>query len=317
MGLGVSGAGSMGLAFETVPGTYVAPTKFFPFLSESLEFQPGNIYRRPIRQSIDQIGMVPGNVNVTGSVSVEALDDVIVYFLYAMRMGIVKTGTTPNWVYTCTPTSVAAFPTRTLSLTVVRNGIVFGYVGCIVSKLTLSIQNDLLQMDLDIIGQNEATLSLPAPTFANSVPIGPGQWNVGIPTGTQIFDLDTFSFSIDEAGSPAYRLKNTGANAGRGAQFVQMGERTVGMTASRDFLDKTDYGLFQAGTPQSITILGTANGSANNSIQFLTGATFKDAMQVVMGAQGDVVRANLTYNTTIDGSGNACQLVVKTQETIT
>lgn len=316
MGVGVSGGGSFGLAFETVPGTYLAPTKFHPILSESLEFQPGNIYRRPIRQSIDQIGMVPGNVNVTGTVSMEALDDVIVYYLYAMRMGIVKTGA-GNFTYTCTPTSVAAFPTRTLSLTVVRNTQVFGYTGCAVSKLTLAIANDILQMDVDIIGQNEATQTAPSPTWQANVPIGPGQWNIGIPTGTQVFDMDTFSYSIDEAGAPAYRLKNTGANAGRGAQFVSMGERTVQMTASRDFLDRTDYNAFQAGTPQSLTILGTSAGSVNNSIQFLIGNGFKSAMQVVMGAQGDIVRSNLTYDSTIDGSGNATQLVVKTQESIT
>lgn len=317
MGVGVSGGGSVGLAFEVTPGTYVAPTKFHPILSESLEFQPGNIYRRPIRQSIDNIGMVPGNVNVTGSISMECLDDVIVYYLYAMRMGIVKTGTTPNWIYTATPTSLAAFPTRTLSLTVVRNSAVFGYVGCVVSKLTLSIQNDILQMDVDIIAQNEATQTAPSPTWGTSVPIGPGQWNIGIPTATQVFDMDTFSYSIDEAAAPAYRLKNTGPNAGRGAQFVSMGERTVQMTASRDFIDRTDYNLFQAGTGQSITVLGTANGSANNSIQFLIGNAFKSAYQVVMGAQGDIVRANLTYDSVIDGSGNATVLTVKTQETIT
>jgi hypothetical protein len=253
--VGVSGAGNAGLAFETTVGTYVPPTKFFPILGESLEFQPGNVYRRPIRQSVDAIGMVPGNVVVTGSMSMEALDDVIVYFLYAMRMGIVKSGTTPNWLYTCTPTSTSAFPTRTLSITVVRNGAVFAYTGCVVTKMTLSIQNDILQMDCDIIGQNEATQSAPTPTWGTSTPYGPGTWNIGIPTATQVFDMDTFSYSIDEAGAAAYRLKNTGANAGRGAQFVSMGERTVQMTASRDFFDKTDYGLFQAGTSQSITPL--------------------------------------------------------------
>jgi hypothetical protein len=51
-------------------------------------------------------------------------------------------------------------------------------------------------------------------------------------------------------------MKNSGPNAGRGAQFVSMGERLVQMTASRDFLDRTDYNAFQAGTAQSINILG-------------------------------------------------------------
>ncbi len=315
MGVGVSGGGSAGLAFETTPGTYVAPTKFFPILGEQLQFMPGNVYRRPIRQSVDQTGMVPGNVSATGTITMEAMDDVIVYFLYAMRMGIVRTGTNPNWIYTCTPTSTNAFPTRTLSLTIVRNSAVFGYVGCVVSKLTLAIQNDILQMDADIIGTNEATQSLPTPTWGTGTPYGPGSWNVGIPTATQVFDMDTFSFSVDEAGAPAYRLKNTGANAGRGAQFVSMGERTVAMTASRDFIDKTDYGLFQAGTAQSITIL--CSHGANNSIQFLIGNTFKSSMQIPLAAQGDIIRSSLTYDSTIDGSGNATVITVASQETIT
>jgi hypothetical protein len=186
-----------------------------------------------------------------------------------------------------------------------------------VSRLTLSIANDILQMDCDIIGQNEAVQTAPTPTWNTTVPIGPGQWNIGIPTGTQVFDMDTFTYTLDEAAAPAYRLKNTGANSGRGAQFVSMGQRLCQMTASRDFIDRTDYNAFQAGTPQSLTILGTSAGSVNNSVQFLIGSAFKSAMQVVMGAQGDIVRANLSYDSTIDGLGNATQLVVKTQESIT
>lgn len=275
---------------------------------------PGNIYRRPIRQSVDQIGMVPGNVSVTGAISMEAMDDVIVYYLYAMRMGIVKTGTPPNYVYTCTPTSTNAFPTRTLSLTIVRNSQVFGYVGCILSQLTLSIANDILQMDCDIIGQNEATQSLPVPTWNTGIPFGPGSWNVGIPLGTQIFDLDTFSYVVNENGAAQYRLKNTGPNAGRGAQFVSVGERSIQMTCSRDFIDKTDYSAFQAGTATSVNIL--ASHGANNSIQFFMGNVFKSTMQIPLTAQGDIVRESLTYDSTIDGSGNATVLTVMTQENI-
>jgi hypothetical protein len=315
MGVGVSGGGSLGIAFETVPGTYVAPTKFHPVLGETLEFQPGNVFRRPIRQTVDQIGVVPGNVSITGTITMEFLDDVAVYYLYAMRMGIVRTGTTPNWIYTMTPTSTNAFPTRTLSITVVRNSQTFAYVGCVVNKLTLQITNDILQMDVDVLGQNEATQATPSPTWSSGTPYGPGVWNVSIPTGTQIFDMDTFSFSIDEAGAAAYRLKNTGANAGRGAQFISMGERTIQMTASRDFIDKTDYGLFQAGTSQGVTIVGQKG--VNNLVQIQMNNVFKTAMQIPLAAQGDIIRESITYDSTIDGSGNACQLVVNTQETIT
>lgn len=315
MGIGVSGGGFVGLAFESTPGTYVAPTRYHPVLSEALEWQPGTIFRRPIRQSVDQIGAVPGNVGSTGTLSMEALDDILVYYLYAMRMGIVKTGSSPNFTYTATPTSTNAFPTRTLSLTVIRNSQVFGYVGCVVSKMTLAIQNDLLQCDCDILFQNEAVQSLPAPTWVTETPYGPGTWSVQIPTATQIFDLDTFSLSIDEAGASAYRLKNTGPNQGRGAQFISMGERTIQMTASRDFIDRTDYNAFQAVTPQNLTIQCAHGG--NNSIAFNIPNAFKSAMQTPLSAQGDIIRSSLTYDSTIDGSGNAIYLTIQTQENIT
>ncbi|SRR6266568_4044260 len=312
--VGVAGGGFLGLAFEGTSGVYAAPTKYHEILGETLEWQPGLIFRRAIRQSVDQSGVVPGNVGSTGTVTAEAFDDVIVYYLYAMRMGIVKSGTTPNFSYAITPTSNSIWPTRTLSLTVVRNGIVFGYVGCVVTKMTLAIQNDMLQMDADILFQNEAVQSLPVPTWTTETPYGPGTWNVGIPTGTQVFDMDTFSLSIDEGGASQYRLKNTGANAGRGAQFISLGERVIQMTASRDFLDRTDYNAFQAGTPQGITVL--TQQTANNIIQFNIPNAYKSTYQVPLGAQGDIVRASITYDSTVDGSGNACYLTVKSQENI-
>jgi len=314
MAVDIGGSGFMGLAFETVVGTYVPPTKFFPILGETMQFMPNNTFRRPIRQTVDQIGMVPGNVNTQGTVTMEALDDVLVYWLYAMRMGIVKTGST-NFTYTCTPVQ-GLTPTKTLSLTIVRAGTAFGFVGCVVSKLTLSIQNGILQADMDVIGLNEASAVMPTATYTgNMPPYGPGQWNVQIPTATQVFDMDTFSFSIDEKAAAQYRLKNTGANQGRGAQFVAFAERTIQMTASRDFIDRTDYNNFQANVSQGITI--AALSGANNGITFSIPNAFKSTYDVPLGQQGNLVRANITYDTTVDATGKACQLIVQTQEVIT
>ncbi len=310
----ISGSGFMGLAFEATPGTYVAPTKFFPITGESLGFMPNNTFRRPIRQTVDQIGIIGGNIDVTGNVTMEALDDVMVYWLYAMRTSIAKSGTGP-YTYVSTPVG-GVTANRTLSLTVVRAGTVFGYVGCVVSKLTLSIQGDYLQAQVDIVGTNETVQALPTPTWTtNSVPFGPGMWNVQIPTLTQVFDLDTFSFSIDEVFAAQYRLKNTGPNSGRGAQFVAAGERTIQMTATRDFIDRTDYDAFQSNTSQSITI--TASNGANSSISFVLPVAYKSAYAVPLGAQGNLVRSNITYDSTIDSTGKAAQITVITMESIT
>ena len=308
-GYGIGAGGIIGVGFETTVGTYAAPTKFIPILSESLELKEMNNFRRPIRQSAAQIGVVAGDFDVEGTITIEATEDTCLYFTECSRAVGVKTGTTPNWVYTYAPTAVAIAP-RTLSITIVRNGVVFGYTGCMVTKQTFSVNNNILEYAVDVIGLAEATQSLPTPTWPTSVPYGPGSWNVQIPNGTQIFDMDTFSLSIDDAGAAQYRLKST-----RGAQFVAMGERTVQMTASRDFMDKTDYTAFQAVTGQKITIAVT-NG-ANNGISFDVFNGIKSVYQVPLSGQGDLVRASITYDSVLDGSGNEYDIVYKTQETIT
>jgi Phage tail tube protein len=307
MPYGIGASGLIGVAFETTAGTYVAPTKYIPILNESLELKLQNNYRRPIRGTAAQVGVVPGDFDVEGTITMEATEDTCLYFTEVSRMIGVKTGAT-NFTYTYTPTNVA-IPARTMSITVVRNGTVYGYVGCCAVKQAFSVNNNILEYAVDIIGTNEATQSLPTATWPTSVPYGPGTWSVQIPNPTQVFDMDTFSFSADDSGAAQYRLKSS-----RGAQFVDFGERTIQMTASRDYLDKTDYTAFVAGTGQKITIAVTQG--ANNGITFDILNGVKDVYQTPLSGQGDLVRASITYNSTIDGTGNDYDIVYKTQEVI-
>lgn len=84
-------------AFAT--NTYTAPTKFFPFNSESLTSPQATVWRRPIRQSADIIGAVPGNFNIEGDIVMEALEDVVPYFLMASRTAVTKVDASPNYTY--------------------------------------------------------------------------------------------------------------------------------------------------------------------------------------------------------------------------
>jgi tail tube protein len=305
--------GSPSGAFPTVntaanPNTYVAPTKFFPIRNESLMYQQATVFRRPIRKSADIIGAVAGNVHVEGDIEMEALEDVVAHFLYATRSSIVKTGTS-NYTYVATPTPNAV-PVRTLSITVERNGIVFGYVGCVVGSFKFGIDEGLLTFTVSIVGSDEATQSLPVPTFSTTVPFGAGQYNVQIPTASQVFDVDTFEWTCEDNAEPQFRLKDTG----RGAQFIKFGERNLGITCERDFLDKTDYDAFKALTSQTLTI--AASKGANNSITLLTPVSFKDTYELGLSGQGDLIRASIAYQVAIDGSGNSYTITVKTQENV-
>lgn len=310
MPAGIGASGIAGLAIETIPGTYVAPTKYFPFMSEGLVTSQETVWRRPIRQSADILGAVPGNFHMEGDLSIEALEDVVLYFLVASRTSIVKAGTTPNFNYTITPTS-AGVANKTLSITMVRNGIVFGYTGVTTSSFTFNISDGLLMFDVSLMGRDEATQAVPTPVWPTSVPYGAGQYSVEFPTGTPVTDTDTFEWSVEDNAEPQFRLK-TGS---RGAEFIKYGERNATMTAERDFITRADYDAFKALTAQSVTI--TASRGTNNSISLLAPVAIKDSYEVTAPGQGDLVRASVSYQNVMDSTGKSWQIVLKTQEDYT
>jgi hypothetical protein len=291
------------------PGTYTAPTKFFPFNSESITVTEQTVWRRPIRQSADIIGAVPGNFNPEGELNLESLEDVVLWFLWASRTAIVKTGSSPNFTYTITPTP-AAVANKTLSLTIVRNGIVFGYTGICLSSFKFGIDNGLLTFGTNVIGRDETVQSLPTPTYPTTVPFGAGTYTVEIPTGSTVLDTDTFEFSVEDNAEAQFRLKSTG----RGAQFIKYGERASTLTVERDFESRTDYDLFKSITSQSVSL--TASKGVNNSIAILAPVAIKDTYAVGLSGEGDLVRASVAYQNIIDGTGKSWQIVIKTQEDI-
>lgn len=307
MAPGIGASGIMGVALETTPGTYVAPDKFFPFMSESLVTPQDTVWRRPIRQTADVLGAVPGNFHMEGDVSFEALEDVVLYFLLASRTSVIQSGSTPNFTYVVTPTA-AGVTDQTLSLTIVRNGIVFGYVGVATSSFSFSISDGLLMFDVSLMGRDEAVQSAPTPTWTTTTPYGAGMYSIEFPTASPVVDTDTFEWTVEDNAEPQFRLKTPG----RGAQFIKYGERNATMTAERDFESRTDYDAFKALTSQAVTI--TASKGANNSITLLAPVSIKDSYEVTAPGQGDLVRASISYQHIVDGSGKSWQITIKTQE---
>jgi tail tube protein len=312
---GIGGGGFVGIAFEVTYGVYVPPIKFFGINSESLHYVQETQFRRPIRQNVDTLGATPGNVHTEGDIAFDCLEDVLPYFLYASRGTVVKSGSTPNFIYTFTPNSLGIVSTgRSLSVTVVRNGVVFGYTGVIVNSFTISIDDATLVYSASVIGSDETTQTLPTPTFAAAyVPYGAGQYNIQIPTATQVFDSDGFEFSVEDNAEPQYRLRNTG----RGAQFVKYGERNARLTMERDFNTRTEYDAFKSLTSQSITLLATKG--TNNSVQIDMPVSITDTHEINgLTGQGDLIRAAIAYQAMYDpATSKAFGVVVKTQEVIT
>jgi hypothetical protein len=311
MALGIGGGAAMGLALETVAGTYLAPTKWLPFTSESLNFQQDTVWRRPIRRAVGVIGAVAGNQHVEGDIEMEALEDVVPYFLMCSRASVVKTGAGPNYVYTSTPTA-NAIPAKTMSVTLERvTGQSFGFTGMVVSSFKFGIDDGQLTFTASMMGRDEASNSIGSPTFPTSTPFGAGTYTIEIPTGSTVTDTDTFEFTVEDNATPNYRLKNTG----RGADFIAYGERNCTLTVERDFLTRTDFDAFKALTAQAVTI--TASKGSNNSIVISMPVAVKNTYEIPVPGQGDLVRAQIEYQGVSDATGVDYTVVVKTQENIT
>jgi hypothetical protein len=313
MAVGIGAAGIVGIARELVNNTYRAPEKYVPVLNESLKVVQSNIYRRPIRSLTDPVGAVAGPYHVEGSVTMEALDDCLPYFMCGMRGDLAKSIGAANDVYTLTPNAKAqrTGAGHTLSLTVERNGIVFGYAGCVVGSFQFTVQDGILVCTMDIVGVSEAVQGAPSATWPTSIPPGPGQYIVQIPTATQVYDVDTFTVSVDDGAEAQNRLRDDT----RGATFVLFGERETTMSLERDFESRVEFDAFKAATAQAIMI--KAAQATNNYVQINMYSGIKDSYELGLSGQGDLVRGSVEYQGVYSvASGKSYQLVVATQESL-
>lgn len=301
----------MGIAPEVTANTYVAPAKFIPYDEENLNWQQDPVTRRPLRNTPGLVGIMPGNAHIEGDIKMDALTDVLVYFMKASRCTLVKTGAGP-YVYTYTPVAngIAA---STMSITVKRGSEVMGYTGCVLGGLTLTVDdNGVMKASAKIVGSDEATqAALTGIVWPTSVPFNAGQYKLQIPTATQVFDTDTFECEINDNAEPQFRMKDTG----RGAQFIKFGESEAKISVTRDWETRAQYDIYKALTAQSITL--DASQSASEKISILMPVGYTSSYEIETGGPGDLVRANVEYEGGIDGTGKHYQLTITSTVNVT
>lgn len=310
MAVAIGASGILGIAPEVTSGTYVAPTKFFPFESESLKWVQENQERTGIRNTPGLLGMTRGDGHVEGEITFDATVDVVTWFLTASRCTWVKTGTAPAISYVFTP-SPAAVPAKTISITVKRGSETSGYTGCAVSSFTLSLDSGALKFSVNIIGNAEFTQSAPIATWPTTVPFGAGMYSLQIPTATQVFDTDKYEFSVEDNGEAQNRIKNT-----LGAQFVKFGESRATVKAERDFESRTELDQYKALTAKSITLEATA-ATGTDKLTIVTPVSIIDSYEYGLSSVGDLVRASIEYKCAINAAGAHYTITVITAENIT
>lgn len=309
----IGACGSIGVARETVIGTYIAPTKFFPIQNETIKYVTSQLKRRGIRKSADVLGSVASSFQVEGDIEMEAFEEIVPYFLMAARTNTVKTGTTDK-TYTVTGANCAGLGTlgKTLSVTIVRSGTVQAYTGVQVSSFRFTETDGVMMFNCTVMGLNEATQSAPTETYpATQTVFGPGTWDIEIPTATDVADVETFTFTVEDNLQSNQRLRNA-----LGPAHLTYGERSVALELTRDFNNRTDFDAFKAGTAHSVSV--KASKSATNAIEILMPVGYKESYEMNLSGQGDLVTAAITYfgayNSATPG---AYEIKVKTQEDIT
>lgn len=306
----IGASGAVGIALEDVSGVYQTPTHFVPINSESLRYASEPVERRPIRMSAGVVGVLPGNASVEGDLEMEALSDIFTIFMHAARCTVVKSGAAPNFTYTFTPDPMAV-PDKTLSISVKRGPRVFGYTGCTMGNFTLSIGDDgVLMHTASIFGRDENDEAALIPVWPSTTPFSAGMYNLAIPVGTQIFDADTFEFSVEDNPEAQNRISTT-----RGAAFVKFGESSASLSIERDFENDTLYEQFKAGTSNAVRLL--AQKTVNESIQIDMPVGFMRSYDINLGGQGDLIRGATEYLGAVDAAGKHYQIITKTSVDIT
>lgn len=327
MAPGIGATGFIGIAPETTMGTYAAPTTYVPVLRDTLKYTESKYYSPQLRQQVIDAEVKPGYYHIEGDIEMEVDTNVFLYFLYASRHAIAKTGAGP-YVYTFTPTTAGSTSTgtglnqRTLSITAVRNGIVFGFTGMTVSQYEFTIDNGVLKCTLSMVGLGEAVQSLPTPTWIAADLLGADSHNVFLgasgvsPTFAQDVNFNGFTFSINHNAEAQNRIKSQ-----RSANYVKFGKTDLEIRSQLDFVSRTDYDAMVASTTKAIklesTVGGGAYSAATDGISLQANRVAYDTYDIGVESIEDIIMADFVGHGLVQVGGDAYSIGVKSAVSIT
>lgn len=329
MPAGLGGGGSVGVAFETTMGTYVAPTVFVPVLSETLKYTEEKYYSEQIRQQTIVSDVKQGYYHVEGDIELEVDPNNIIYWLYASRHTITKTGAGP-YTYKYVPSSAGSASTaagattpKTLSITVVRNDVVFGYTGCTVGSFEFRVEDGVLKATMTILGLAEAVQSAPTESWSAPILYGADAHYVYLAASavtpsftTADVNFNGFTFRANYNAEAQNRIV-----AARSASYVSFGITEAEIESELDFIDRTDYDNMVNNTTRAIKLESLNGGAtlaaATDGIRLQANRVSYDMYDIGLEGMGDLIMAGFTGRCVGITGGDAYQIEAKTAISIT
>lgn len=328
MPAGLGAAGWININFEAVMGTYLDPSTagslWVPILSESLAYTEDKYYSQQIRQQTIDSDVKSGYYHVEGDIVLEADVNYLPYFMHASRHLIAKSGAGP-YTYTYTPSTAGSASTaasgnvaRTLSCTVNRNGVGFGYAGCVVNTMEWTIEDGVLRVSLGMLGLSETDpVAMGSPAWVAASLFGADAHSVYVAASAAVptfaaadTSFNGFTANFDYNGEAQNRI-----NALRSAAYISFGKTDAGYTTELDFLTKTEYTNFKNAATRAVKLESLKGGAtftlATEAVQIQFNRSAYDAYEVGLGGMDELIMANVTGHGLGIAGGSAYQIAVK------
>lgn len=313
MPAGLGGGGAVFVALEPVMGTLVDPVAgtgvWVPIISEELNYTEDKYYSPQIRQQTIVSDVQQSYYHIEGNIVMEVDVNYMPYFLYSSRHLISKVGATAPYTYAFGPGSqgsasgAASGPNaRSMSITVERNGVGFGYAGCVVNNWAFTVENGVLRVTMGILGLSESDVpGLGTPTWLQPSLFGAAAHSIFLDSsgtapafaGQFTTNFNGFTFNADFNGSAQNRIQPL-----RSASYIAYGETNSTYETELDFINKTDYTNMKNNVTRAIkfeSIKGGANWTAaTEGFRIIIRRTSFDNYTVPLAGMGDLIMATTT-----------------------
>ena len=336
MPAGLGGGGWLAITLETTMGTYLPPTTagtlWVPILDESFVYTETKYFSPQIRQQTIVSDVEQAPYHIEGQIHMEVDPNFLPYFMYCGRHIITKDVAThtPQILYSFSPGSQGAASAgtglnpRTASITIVRNGIGFGYAGCVMGGYTFTINNGVLEVTFDAFGLSEVTPgALGTPAWIDPLLFGAAAHAVYVDTAgtTPAFttpDLNFNGFTFTNTFNAAAQNRLTPSRA---ATYISYGETEATYSTELDFVDKTEYTNMVNASKRAVRLQSVKGGTtwtaATSGLRIDINNSVYNTYTVNLAGMADLIMATVEGRAIGIAGGNAYTVTCMSTATIT
>jgi len=234
--------GYVGYGIETTDGTFVAPTKFLPVSTFSIEDVNDFMTPDQIRHSRQhQIAMV-APYNVSGNTELDLIPSDVGALLGSAFSGVPVSGAYSGGGYQHVYTPGSAMPTFTFESSA-ADILVMRYSGIRVNTLELKAAfGQIVTATLGLEGLNRQKQNSPSsPSYTNVTPLSFTGADVHVASGTSLGTVSDFTFGVNNNLTRIGTLRRT-----RAWRRMAFGMFDVTLAMTLDFTDNSEYDRFLA-----------------------------------------------------------------------